>query len=126
MRYIEETLEGTIDLRRKKNDVIVQMLEDKNYFKINEDFKYLIKMPMDSVNEENVEKMKKECYTKNMELDKTRNTTINEMWINELDNLRDEYIQFRNSRCESNTINKKKEKKEKKNKTPAKTPAKKV
>ena len=43
--YITENLNGTIDLRRKKKDEIIKMLQDKNYDKIDEDndYKYLIK-----------------------------------------------------------------------------------
>jgi DNA topoisomerase-2 len=57
-KYIEENLEGTIDLRNKKKDVIIKMLEDKSYDKLDDDndYKYLLKMPMDSVSEENSEK----------------------------------------------------------------------
>ena len=59
-RYIDENLKGTIDLRRKKKD-INKMLDDKKYDIIDDDkdYKYLVKMPMDSVSEENIEKLLK-------------------------------------------------------------------
>ena len=58
-KYITEVLNGTIDLRRKKKDAIRSMLTEKQYAIIDEDedYKYLVKMPMDSVSEENVEKL---------------------------------------------------------------------
>ena len=59
-KYIVENLEGTIDLRRKKQDEINQLLDDKQYDRSDGSFKYLTKMPMDSVTEENVEKLLKE------------------------------------------------------------------
>ena len=59
-KYIQENLAGTIDLRRKKQDEITKMLENKGYDKKDEDYKYLVKMPMDSVTEENVVKLMKE------------------------------------------------------------------
>jgi DNA topoisomerase-2 len=63
-KYIQELLDGTIDLRKKKNTDIIQMLQEKEYAKIDdEDYKYLIKMPMDSVSEENVHKIMKEIHT---------------------------------------------------------------
>ena len=61
-KYITEVLNGSIDLRRKKKDAIRSMLTEKQYAIIDEDedYKYLVKMPMDSVSEENVEKLMKD------------------------------------------------------------------
>jgi len=61
-KYINEILEGTIDLRKKKKEDIIKILQDKGYQTIDEDgeYKYLVKMPMDSVSEENVSKLFKE------------------------------------------------------------------
>ena len=56
--YINEVLEGTIDLRKKKSVEINEMLKEKKYDKHENTYYYLIKMPMDSVNEENVENLK--------------------------------------------------------------------
>jgi len=99
-KYIKENLDGTIDLRKKKKEQIVIMLQDKGYDKIenDEDYKYLVKMPMDSVSEENVEKLLKDKVNKETELEKIRNTHINKMWLNELDNLREQYIEYKEDR----------------------------
>jgi DNA topoisomerase-2 len=95
-RYITEILNDTIDLRRKKNEQIIDILKSKNYDVIDDDgdYKYLIKMPMDSVTEENVEKLIKDCERKNIELENIKATTINKMWLNELDVLEKEYQRF--------------------------------
>ena len=100
VKYIKENLDGTIDLRKKKKDQVNEMLKEKKYDIIenDEDYKYLIKMPMDSVTEENIEKLLKDKIKKETELDKIKNTTINEMWINELDNLNKNYIEYKNER----------------------------
>ena len=76
------------------------MLEDKNYDKMDDDaeYKYLVKMPMDSVTEENVEKLLKDKMNKESELETIKNTTINKMWITELDNLRDKYVEYKEHR----------------------------
>jgi hypothetical protein len=55
-------------------------------------------MPMDSVTEENVEKLLKDKGTKQTELEQIKNTTINKMWINELKNLREQYIEYKEER----------------------------
>jgi DNA topoisomerase-2 len=99
-KYIKENLDGTIDLRKKKKEQVTTMLEEKGYDKVegDEDYKYLVKMPMDSVTEENVEKLLKDKGTKQTELEQIKNTTINKMWINELKNLREQYIEYKEER----------------------------
>jgi len=86
-KYIQENLAGTIDLRRKKQDEITKMLEDKGYDKKDDDYKYLVKMPMDSVTEENVVKLMKEFEENKSHLEKLQKTTKHQMWIEDLDAL---------------------------------------
>jgi len=111
-KYITENLDGTIDLRKKQKDIIIQMLENKGYDKIGRDiddidYKYLIKMPMDSVSEENVDKLLKDRGNKELELEIIEKTTINQMWNTELDNLKELYIEYNKERtrinCDENT-----------------------
>jgi len=100
-KYIQENLDGTIDLRKKKKEQVIEMLETKAYNKLDGDteYKYLVKMPMDSVTEENVEKLLKEKGKKETELETIRVTTINKMWITELDNLREQYVEYKEERA---------------------------
>jgi DNA topoisomerase-2 len=102
-RYIQELLDGTIDLRKKKKQEIVDMLIDKNYDIIEEDneYKYLVKMAMDSVSDENVEKLLKELDEKVDELERVKSTTIQQMWLSELDILEQEYIVYQRERAQS-------------------------
>ncbi len=105
-KYIQENLDGTIDLRNKKKDAIITMLEEKHYDKIDEDndYKYLLKMPMDSVSEENADKIKQDKNNKEKELEVLQTTTIQEIWLRELDELK-------NNLTGSNTLKIKKIKK---------------
>jgi DNA topoisomerase-2 len=112
-KYIQENLDGTIDLRKKKKEVVVQMLEEKGYDKIDadEEYKYLVKMPMDSVTEENVERLLKETSNKEAELEIIKKTTINKMWLTELNTLSDNYKEYKEERTRlmnGEDINKKK------------------
>jgi DNA topoisomerase-2 len=99
-RYIKENLEGTIDLRRKKKEDVIHMLQSKKYNVMNEDveYNYLVKLPMDTVTEENVDKLIKEKELKEKELVETRNTTIHEMWMKELEKLRLLYLAYKEER----------------------------
>jgi DNA topoisomerase-2 len=101
-RYIQENLDGTIDLRKKKREQVNDMLNAKGYDKIknDEDYKYLVKMPMDSVTEENVERLLKEKDTKEINLEQLKITTIHQMWNIELDNLKQQYLEYKEERIQ--------------------------
>ena len=111
-KYIKEVLDGTIDLRKKKREEVTEMLAKKGFDKMDDDgdYKYLVKMPMDSVTEENVEKIMKDKAIKESELDKLKKTTINQMWLSELEKLKEQYIEYQEGRrrlCECLTVSKK-------------------
>jgi DNA topoisomerase-2 len=103
-KYIKENLDGTIDLRKKKKEQVIEMLETKGYDKMSDgddnefSYKYLIKMPMDSVTEENVDKLYKEYNNKENELEIIKSTTVNQMWLNELETLKEQYIEYKDAR----------------------------
>lgn len=86
-RFVTDNMSGDIDLRGKKKDAIDEMLMAKKYDKINEDFKYLIKMPMDSVCEENVAKLLEEKGSKEKDLDFYKQISVEELWFSELKEL---------------------------------------
>jgi DNA topoisomerase-2 len=92
-RYIQATLTGEVDLRRKSNAQVMQMLE--SYDKIDGDYKYLIKMPMDSVTEEHAAKIMKEYTDTQHELTVLLGTSLRDMWIRELDIFDKEYDAYR-------------------------------
>ena len=98
--YIDELLKNTIDLRNKKKIEITQMLNDKAYVVIDNDidYKYLVKMPMDSVSIENATKIRKEFHDKTIELDTIKKTSINTTWNIELDLLKIQYDEYRQQR----------------------------
>jgi DNA topoisomerase-2 len=100
VRYIKENLEDTIDLRKKKKQEIIDMLLTKGYDRIenDEEFKYLVKMPMDSVSEENVEKLVLENQIKEDELERIKSITIEQMWLSELTILENEYQEYQKER----------------------------
>ena len=108
-RYINDNLSGTIDLRRKKKDEITKILTDLEYSRLNsgdnQNFDYLIKMPMDSVSEEAVEKLMQQKGDKEVELNILSAKKIEEIWLNELEKLKDEYIKFINKDMNAVTKN---------------------
>jgi DNA topoisomerase-2 len=99
-RYIEYNLTDKIDLRRKSADAVNAMLEQNHFDKMDNDYKYLIKMPMDSVTNENVEKLRKERDDALKELEILRGTTTEQMWLQELATLETKYMQYKAKREE--------------------------
>ena len=99
-KYIQENLNDTIDLRRKKKGDIIALLKSKNYDIVDEDedYKYLVKMPMDSVSEENVEKIMKSHEDKMKELEMCKKTSEAQMWMNELEILNVKYNDYKTIR----------------------------
>jgi DNA topoisomerase-2 len=93
VNYINECLNDTIDLRKKTKQQIRDLLNEKGYNVIDNDadFKYLVHMHMDSVSDENVEKLLNERNDKLIQLDNIKNTTLQDMWLQELENLENEY-----------------------------------
>ena len=97
-RYILDVLAGTIDLRKKTNQQVQELLEGLKYDRIDGDFKYLIKMPMDSVTEEHVAHILKEKADTEVELDILIGTTTGQMWLKELDVFEKEYDMYKRKR----------------------------
>ena len=103
-RYINMTLDDKIDLRRKKTDEINDLLSKLN-FDIDQacvsnvkdtknKYNYLTKMPMDSVSQDNVEKLNKELENKEKELRELNGKLIQTLWLEELLELETEYLKF--------------------------------
>jgi DNA topoisomerase-2 len=94
-RYIQETLTGNIDLRRKTADQVTALLTDLKFIQIEGDFKYLVKMPMDSVTQENVENIMKEKENTETELATLKGTSLETMWLGELQTLETHYDKYK-------------------------------
>ena len=97
-KYILGNLDGSIDLRRKTNDVVVSLLESKGFDRLDGDYNYLTKMPMDSVTQENVDAIMKEKTDTESELETLKATTCETMWMRELAHFETEYAKYKNKR----------------------------
>ena len=96
-KYIQYTLDDKIVLKRKTNDEINKMLEDMGFDRMKDrtsdklSYNYLIKKPMDSVSDENVEKIMRERSVKEKELEMLESKKEEDIWLEELDSLRKTY-----------------------------------
>lgn len=104
-KFIQLNLDNTIDLRRKKNSDIVDMLIALEFDKYDDTFDYLIKMPMNSVSQENVDKILKDKTDTEYELETLVNTMLEDMWKNDLNNLDKQYNLYISGRTVEYTEN---------------------
>tara|TARA_R110002072_G_scaffold290919_1_gene458771 strand:- start:173 stop:3709 length:3537 start_codon:yes stop_codon:yes gene_type:complete len=99
-RFVTFNLEDKIDLRKKSKDECKKQLEDLKFDKQenDDDYKYLLKMPMDSVNKENVERLLKERDNKQKELETLKSKSLHYIYSEELNELKQKYIEIREKR----------------------------
>jgi DNA topoisomerase II len=92
-RYIQEVLDDKLELRRQTKDAIFAKMTQHGYEHIDGDteFKYLLKMPMDSVSDENVRHLLSERDIKRAQHQGLQDTTIQALWTKDLDELEVEY-----------------------------------
>lgn len=103
-KYIQLNLSGDIDLRRKTNVQVEELLGSHglekwtNTKEEDPSFDYLIKMPMNSVTDENANKILNERNEKQTELRNIHNTTVVEMWLQDLLKFENEYLLYKTKR----------------------------
>ena len=97
-KYIEYVLNGKIDLRSKTLENIENLLETLNLKKIDDTYYYLLNMPMISVSKEMFHRITKEKVEMEQEIDKLQNTSVTNMWLQELSTLEKEYDLYKDNR----------------------------
>jgi hypothetical protein len=80
-------LNDSLDLRRKKTVEIDEILTLRKYDKHNNSYGYLVKMPMESVSEENVAKLKNDFDNTTNSLNELSQKPISEIYLEELEEL---------------------------------------
>jgi DNA topoisomerase-2 len=92
-KYIQEILDDKLELRRQTKEAIFAKMTEHGYEHIDGDaeFKYLLKMPMDSVSDENVKHLLGERDTKRAQHQALQETSIEALWTRDLDELEVEY-----------------------------------
>jgi DNA topoisomerase-2 len=107
--YIREILNDTIDLRRKSEKEVNDMLMEHSYETIDDNYNYLTDMKMSSVCNENVNYLNNKYLEKESELEKLTNTTIENIWLTELQTLEVEYERYVQAKKEENNDQKQKQ-----------------
>jgi DNA topoisomerase-2 len=102
-KYIQEILDDKLELRRQTKEAIFAKMTAHGYEHIDGDteFKYLLKMPMDSVSDENVKHLLSERDTKRAQHKQLTETTIQMLWCRDLDELEQEYRKWATAAAET-------------------------
>ena len=87
MKFIKEFIDGTIKIIRVKKTEIIEQLKTKEYPEIDGSYDYLIKMHIYNLSEDKIDELQKQIDSKNDELVKMKNQTVETFWNTELDNL---------------------------------------
>ena len=87
IRFIKEVIAKDIRINRLSNDELEKILIERDYYRHNDGFDYLLTMHMSSMTLTNLSRLEKELAAKLSELEELRATTIETIWIRELDAL---------------------------------------
>jgi DNA topoisomerase-2 len=99
-RFIQGVLDEVVDLRKKSNATVVELLQGRGYDLIGgtgategseASYHYLTKMPMDSVSLENHAHLMKELAKTTEEMAELAAKTTKQMWLEELDDFEKAY-----------------------------------
>jgi DNA topoisomerase-2 len=83
-RFIEEYINGTLDINRKSNDFILSLLEEHKFPKQNDNYDYLVKMPLISMTAEKIDDLTAQIKKKTTELDVLLKSSNKDLWRQDL------------------------------------------
>lgn len=87
--FIKGVVDKTIIVSNKKKDDIVKQLEKiEKIQKVDESYDYLLRIPLYQLTKEKIDELKEEIKNKKAEYDKVKNETIENMWLEDLKELK--------------------------------------
>jgi DNA topoisomerase-2 len=99
-QFIEQIISKDIIIERKKKSEIIDRLVELKYPELSislenkKNYDYITNLPLFSLTLEKIEEFNKDYNDKLTELTMYKNTTIQQLWINEIDNLEKVYIKW--------------------------------
>ena len=83
-RFIEEVLADHVDLRRKTGAQVEDLLQKRGYVRIDGDYKYLTKMTMDAVTQDNRDHLLKQLATNQEDIRALKAQSLEDLWRTDL------------------------------------------
>lgn len=88
--FIKAIIEDKIDIKNKKKEVIVNLIESLKVDLIDGTYDYLLRMPLYSITKEYYDKIKQDISLKKQEIIDTKKLKIEDMYLSDLGNLKKE------------------------------------
>ncbi|KAF7702772.1 DNA topoisomerase 2 [Cucumispora dikerogammari] len=114
VRFIKEIIEGSLIIKQKKKQVLINELEDKKYdydpYLVPggevQKYDYLLNMPLVNLTEEKINELKNQFENTKRELEEIMNKTTKQMWIDDLNKVIETYSSIdrgktKDLKCES-------------------------
>jgi len=92
IRFILDVINGAIIIMNRKHTDVVEQLEKLEYYKYENSYEYLLKLPISQLTLERKENLEQEVVKLKLELDQLKETSIIDIWENELNELLQEWI----------------------------------
>lgn len=105
VRFINDVINENIIINKRSKDNINQQLEEKQYIKIDNEYKYLVSMPIYNLSLEKKLELEAEANKKNEEYQDVIKKTITDMWLEELHIFKKKYSELQLKKEKESQIN---------------------
>ena len=95
-RFILDIIDENVIIQKRTKDNIIQQLSEKDYPLINESYDYLLRLPIYTLSQEEIDKLMKEKGELEEDYKDLQETTIKDMWLLELTVFQKFYKKFLN------------------------------
>jgi DNA topoisomerase-2 len=95
IKFIIDVIEGTIIIMNKKMKEVEEQLEAKDYYKYQDSYEYLVRMPISQLTTEKKEQLEMEVRKLKDEIELLKKTSIMNIWESELSTLLEEWMKHK-------------------------------
>ena len=95
IRFIIDVIEGTIIIMNRKMKDVEEQLEAKDYYKYQDSYEYLVRMPISQLTTEKKEQLEMEVKKLKDEIELLKKTSIMNIWESELSTLLEEWMKHK-------------------------------
>ena len=92
MRFIQQFIDGEIEIMKKSKSMIEEQLKSNNYPKIDGSYDYLLRMPIYNLTLEQIQELEDTISKKQLEHDTLVSKTVNELWLDDINILEKNYL----------------------------------
>lgn len=98
IKFIKDVINGVIIVHKLTKIELENKLLELKYFKHNDSYDYLIKIPIYNLTMDKVEELENECNKCKGEYDEILNKSVKTMWLEDINSLEKEYDKYENYR----------------------------